>query len=156
MDFWIFRFRKARETYSDLRNIVGNLDLWIMLYVQLGQRDLNRWHQYQTKGDHWWNRNWEPYRTKHGNQKKFSTKRIYMLPFAMRTKQNEKPKMENAFLKTYFHKQKKKIYIYIFFYSITDTQMEAWKQSVSGRGTPRKIWNRKRDILKTILSSRPA
>jgi hypothetical protein len=63
-----------------------------------------------------------------------------MLPFAMRTKQNEKPKIENAFffaLKTYFHKQKKNIYI--FFCGITDTQMEAWKQSVSGRGTPRKI-----------------
>jgi len=156
MDFRIFRFRKAGETYSDLQNIVGNLDSWIMLYVQLGQRDPNRWHQYRTKGDPWWNRNWEPYRTKHGNRKKFSTKRIYMLPFAMRTKQNKKPKMENAFLRTYFYKQKKKIYIYIFFCGITDTQMGAWRQSMDERGTPRKIWNRKRDILKTILSSMPA
>lgn len=33
MDFWILSFCKAMETYSDLQNIVDNLDLWIMAYA---------------------------------------------------------------------------------------------------------------------------
>lgn len=43
LDFWILSFWKA---YSDLRDIVGNLDLWIMAYIELGPQDLDRCHQY--------------------------------------------------------------------------------------------------------------
>ena len=157
MDFWIFRFRKARQTYSDLQNIVGNLDLWIMPYVQRGLRDLNRWHQYQTEGDHWRDRNCEPYGTRHSNQKKFSTKRIYMLPFAMRTKQNKKPKMENAFLfwRPSFRSKKKYIYIYFLrYHGHPDRSMETickWKRYSTQNMKPKGGYTKKHTVFNVSL-----
>ncbi len=80
-----------------------------------------------------------------------------MLPFAMRTKQNEKPKMENAFLKTYFHKQKKKIYIYIFFlryHGHPDGSMETiyeWKRYSTQNIKPKKGYTKNHIVF--IVSS---
>jgi hypothetical protein len=156
MDFWIFRFRKARETYSDLQNIVGNLDLWIMPYVQLGQRNLNRWHQYQTEEDHWQDRNCEPYGTRHSNPKKVSTKRIYMLPFVMWTKQNEKPKMENAFLfwKLTFRSKKKYIYIFLRYHGHPDRSIETickWKRYSTQNMKPKREYTKNHTVFNASL-----